>query len=421
MIEFDDWQQQVIDTNGNMVLRSGRQVGKSFIIAHKAAQYALDNPNKLIMVIAFTEKQANLLFSKILNNIVQKEKENKRKYIAKPKPTKHIINLSNKSTIHCYAAGDTGFGIMGFTIDLLIADEAAWIKEEVWNSITPALAVTNGIQWLLSTPFLSEGYYFDCFNDKSFTSFHQSSEDCPRITEEFLERMRTRFTKTKYSQMYLGEFVDDAHRIFGDKWIDKVCTLQDDNKNPSVDEDSKAIGIDVAGTGEDESTYEGLCREGNTIKQFHHEVVEKSSEMWFTEMMINIKHLNRKYNPKFGIDGDGLGSGVVSSALSDDDLRNRVEDLRNSKREIDKDKKQTSRSMKEAMYLNLLEMGELGQLQLFDCAEIRLSLRSIISQKLESGKEKIDGNYSHIAEGLVRAAWLLKSKDLNPTIYTIKV
>ncbi len=42
---------------------------------------------------------------------------------------------------------------MGYTIDLLIADEAAWIKEEVWNSIAPALAVTDGIMWLLSTPF----------------------------------------------------------------------------------------------------------------------------------------------------------------------------------------------------------------------------------------------------------------------------
>ena len=73
------------------------------------------------------------------------------------------------------------------------------------------------------------------------------------------------------------------------------------------------------------------------------------------------------------------------------------------------------------MYMNMLEMGEIGQLQLFDSAEIRLSLRSIISKKLESRTEKIDGNYSHIAEGLIRAAWLLKGKDLNPKIYTIKV
>lgn len=416
---LDDWQSLVLQTKGNMVLRSGRQVGKSFIIAMKATQYALKNYGKVVMVIAYTEKQANLLFGKILNNIVQEEKKNHVKHIANPKPTKHVIKLINKTEIYCYAAGDTGFGIMGYTIDLLIADEAAWIKEEVWNSIVPALAVTNGTMWLLSTPWLSQGFYFDCFNDPNFTSFHQSSEDCPRITEEFLERMKVRFTKSKYSQMYLGEFVDDAYRIFGDRWIDKVCTLEIENYEP-LDPDNAAIGIDVAGTGEDESTYEGLERK-RIVKQFYHQVVEKSSEMWFTEMMINIRYLNRQYDTKFGIDGDGLGSGVVSSAMSDDDLKRKVVDLKNSRREIDAEGKMTVRSMKEAMYMNMLEMGETNQLKLFDSAEIRLSLRSIISQKLEGGGEKIDGNYSHITEGLVRAAWLLKQKDLNPIVYSIKV
>ncbi len=419
-MELDPWQQRVMQTRGNMVLRSGRQVGKSTIIAKKAAEYALNNKNKVIFIIAFTEKQANLLFTKILFNITMQQKEEHKIYIKKPKPTKHIILLKNGSEIYCYAAGDTGYGIMGFTIDLLIADEAAWINEEVWNSISPALAVTNGTMWLLSTPFLSEGFYFDCFDDKTFTSFHQSSEDCPRITEEFLERMQKRFTKTKYNQMYKGEFVDDAHRIFGDKWIDKVCKLDVENYDP-LDPDNEAIGIDVAGTGEDESTYEGMIRKNDIVKQFYHQVVEKSSEMWFTEMMINIRHLNKTYDSKFGIDGDGLGSGVVSSSMSDDDLKRKVIDLKNSRREIDGDGKLTSRNMKEAMYMNMLEMGETGQLQLFDSTEIRLSLRSIISQKLEGGSEKIDGNYSHIVEGLVRACWLLRQKDLNPIVYTIKV
>lgn len=418
--KLDPWQIQVMKTKGNMVLRSGRQVGKSTIIAKKAAEFALEESDKVVMVIAFTEKQANLLFTKILNNIVNKENIDGKKYIDKPKPTKHAINLKNGTEIYCYAAGDTGFGIMGYTIDLLIADEAAWIKEEVWNSIAPALAAADGKMWLLSTPFLSEGFYYDCFQDPSFTAFHQSSEDCPRISKEFLERMKERFTKSKYNQMYLGEFVDDAHRIFGDKWIEKVCCLPIENHKPNQPEDNQAIGIDVAGTGEDESTYEGLYRNQNIVKQHHHQVVEKSSEMWFTEMMINIRDLNKKYDTRFGIDGEGLGSGVVSSAMSDDNLRNKVIDLKNSKRETS-DEKETTRSMKEAMYMNMLEMGEKGELKLFDSAEIRLSLRSIISTKLEGGKEKIDGNYSHITEGLVRAAWLLKEKEINTRIYTIKV
>lgn len=418
-IKLDDWQEQVLNTEGNICLRSGRQVGKSFIIGKKAAKYAIENKNKLIMVIAFTEKQANLLFSKILHNIVMEEKYTKKKLIAKPKPTKHIIHLINGSTIHCYAAGDTGYGIMGFTIDLLIADEAAWIKEEVWNSIIPALAATNGTIWLLSTPYLSKGYYFEKFNDKNFTSFHQTSEDCPRIDKEFLEQRKKELTSAQYNQMYMGNFVDDVHRIFNDRWIEKVCTMEPINQN--VDGE-KAIGIDVAGTGEDESSYEVLYVVGDTVYQNHHEVVEKQSYAWLTNMITKIKQLNHTYQPEYiGIDGGGLGSGVVSLCLADPDLKSVIYDLNNSKRVIDKYDRETTKSMKEAMYMNMLAMGERGELKLFNKDEIKLSLKSIFSEKREGGREVIDGNYSHITEGLVRAAWLLKDKDINMNIYTIKV
>ena len=418
-ITLDPWQEDVMNTEGNMCLRSGRQVGKSFIIGMKAARYAIDNPDKLIMVIAFTEKQANLLFAKILNNIVGIEKEDKKKYIGKPKPTKHVINLKNGSTIHCYAAGDTGFGIMGFTIDLLIADEAAWIKEEVWNSVIPALAVTKGNIWLLSTPYLSFGYYYDCFHNKLFTSFHQTSEECPRRDDDFLEEQRRRLTKAQYSQMYLGEFIDDAHRVFSDEWIDQVCTIQTDNTNPT--HENKVIGIDVAGTGDDESTYQGLVRPKDIITQFYHEVIEKPSN-WIIDMMDKIKYINKLYEPKkFGIDGGGLGSGVVHLCLADEELKSKTIDLNNAKRNIDAKSRQTSKYMKEAMYMNFLAMGQHGQLKLFNSDDIKLSLRSIISEKKEGGGEKISGNYSHIVEGLIRAAWLLKSKSLNPWISSFSV
>ncbi len=76
-IILDDWQKEVMKVKGNLVLRSGRQVGKSFIIAKKASEFALENDNKIIMCIAFTEKQAKLIFAKILNNIIQVEKKQK--------------------------------------------------------------------------------------------------------------------------------------------------------------------------------------------------------------------------------------------------------------------------------------------------------------------------------------------------------
>lgn len=411
-IHLDKWQQKVMKTEGNMVLRSGRQVGKSTIIAKKAAEYALNNSNKVIMIIAFTEKQANLLFSKILNNLTVIQKKDQKNYIAKPKPTKHIIKLKNKSEIYCYAAGDTGYGIMGYTIDLLIADEAAWIKEEVWNSIVPALAVTKGTMWLLSTPFMAEGFYYDCFEDKAFTSFHQSSEDCPRISKEFLERMKQRFTAQQYEQMYLGKFVDGFRRVFSDEWIGKVCTLDPENRKPATE--NTALGVDIAALGEDESTFEGLERIEDQIKQFHHETTIKTLPTQTEDKIIDLNVMFDFW--KIGIDSGGMGIGVLAHLLREDSTKRKVVGLDNSKREIDPDGKEKILK-KEGMYYNLKEIGERGNLHLFNSPEIRASLRSILVE--ENGR--IYGRYSHIVEGLIRAAELLKYKDLNPKIYTIKI
>ena len=413
-MKLDDWQQKVMDTKGNIVLRSGRQVGKSTVVALKAAKHSIEHPNQVIMCIAFTEKQANLLFSKILNNIIQIEKKDKKKYISKPKPTKHVINLKNKTKIYCYAAGDTGYGIMGYTIDVLIADECAWIKPEVWRSLVPALAVTKGEQWLLSTPWLSEGYYYECFDDPTFTSFHYTSEQCDRITPEFLEEQKKRLTSQEYAQMYLGEFIDDFRRVFSDEWINSVCSLPSNNSKPFHHRGERFLGIDVAGMGEDESTFEGLYKQNDNLFQFHHETTTKTRT---TETTDKILYLNRLHDyEKIGIDNGGLGVGVFDQLLLHDDTRHKIVPLNNSVK-IEIDKEGRTQNHKEAMYANLVGMGERGEIKLFDEQDIRDSLRSITVE--EGGR--ITGRYSHIVEGLIRAAWLGKEKDLNPTIYTIKV
>lgn len=411
-MELDDWQQAIIETDGNICLRSGRQVGKSTIIAKKAAQFALDNPNKLIMVIAFVERQASLLFSKILFNLNQIDKV--QIMAGKFKPTKHIIHLKNGSTIHCYAAGETGFGLMGFTVDLLIADEAAWIAPEVWNSVTPALAVTKGSIWLLSTPKDRSGYYYNCFEDPSFTSFHQSSEDCPRIPKEFLEQKKKEFTKAQYAQMYLGDWTSDESRLFTEEWIDRVCIVPDDNKKP-IDTDQTALGCDLAGMGEDESSFEGIQTIKDKLYQFHHEITTKTR---IPETIDKILTLDKQMDFwKIGVDSGGLGVGVFDFLLEDDQTRHKIVGLNNAKRVIDRDGR-TSKLQKEAMYMTTLSLGEQGKLKLFDNPELRQSFASI--QVDEDGR--ISGRYSHIVEGVIRAVELLKYiNDYKLEVYSIKV
>ena len=73
-IKLDEWQTKILETSGNIALRSGRQCGKSTIISIKAGEFAMKNPKKTILVIAAVERQAYLLFEKVLGYLMQKYK-----------------------------------------------------------------------------------------------------------------------------------------------------------------------------------------------------------------------------------------------------------------------------------------------------------------------------------------------------------
>ena len=411
-LKLDDWQEEVMATKGNMCLRSGRQVGKSTVIGLKTAKFALEHHAKLIMVISKTERQAALLFSKILFNLHQIDKTQILK--GKDRPTKHKIMLKNKSVIHCLPAGDTGYGIMGFTIDLLIADEAAFIPEEVWNSIIPALAITRGDIWLLSTPFIKEGYYYQCFSDPTFTAFHQSSEDCPRKDEVFLEHKRKTLTKAQYAQMYLGEFVDEFRKLWATDLINQVCILK--RRDNILRDRQYYLGVDIARMGEDASTFEILDATNIFVNQVENIVTKKTL---LTETEDKILQLDRNYDfgrRSIGIDDAGVGAGVFDALLRNNQVKRKIVGLTNARRNIDTEEK-TKLLLKEEMYNTLTRMMERGEIKLLDDDEVKASLNSMQYEYTDKGDMRISGIDSHIAEGLVRAAYLTKNKSLNIYIY----
>jgi len=410
---LDDWQKEVLATKGNICMRTGRQVGKSAIVSIKAGDYALNNPNKTIMVIAKVERQAQLLFEKILHYIHFKDKNAIKK--GKDRPTKHKLTLKNGAIIHCLPAGDTGWGIMGFTIDLLIADEAAFIPEEVWNSVIPTLTITRGNIWLLSTPYIKEGYYYECFQDESFTNFHMSSEDSPRRDDEFLANKKKRMTKGQYAQMYLGQFVDDLKRIFLEELIKKCCILE----RPKEIRKGRDyfLGVDIARMGEDESTFEIIDRTDRK-KPFQVESITTRKTL-LTATTKKILQLNEDYNFKqIFVDDGGMGVGVFDQLLDDNRTKRKVVAINNASRPLTRDEKKKKKVIKTDIYANLVRLMERGDIKLLDDDEVKASLRSMLwEQEKEEQKMRIWGNDAHIADGLVRAAWCVKEKSLNIYCY----
>lgn len=413
--KWDNWQQQVLNEKGNITIRSGRQVGKSEVISEKAKKFAEENPGTTTMIIAASQRQSSLLFEKVRNRF---DMEN-TVYAEKPTLTK--IVLLNGSKIYSLPAGRTGYFIRGFTIDMLIADEAAYIPETVWNAVIPMIAVSRktrgmGILVLLSTPFGKGGFFYDTFTDKDFRSFHASSEDCKRIPKKFLQKEKLRMTKAQYRQEYMGEFTEEWNQFFPTDLIKSCMTFIEWNKKTdSIDGGNFYLGLDLARYGGDEIAYAIVEEHKNKlrcVKVITQERVGTTHTVGQTAVIDSSWKFRRIF-----IDSGGLGGAVLDQMKEKLGTR-RIVGLDNSSKGIQvAGEEKRTKIMKEDLYSNLLMLLETKRIKLISDLDLLRSLKSITFEYTSNRKIKIFGVYSHLTEALVRACWCLKDKGLSIYVY----
>ena len=417
-MKLDKWQEDLLKTKGNIVLCSPRQMGKSTIISKDAGEFALNNPKKSVMIIASVERQALLLFEKVLSYVHNKNKAAIK--TGKHRPTKHELKLKNGSVIRCLPTGESGYGIRGYTIDRLYADEAAFIKEAVWAAVTPMLATTGGDIVLLSTPFGIENYFYRMFHNDKFTAIYVDPEEViksrpePQKTNliEFRKDEKERMTKLQYQQEHLGLFVGGIQRFISDKLIDSCCNVNMKKYAPVGD---KFQGIDIARMGGDDCPMVSLDRINR--KQLIMFNMEIPGPQTLTDTARLIIHKDKTVNhKKIYMDDGGLGVGVYDILFEDRQTKRKIVGLNNAKRSIDieqgKEKPRGKRLLGTDMAINLKVLMERGQIKLWNDPRIRHSLRSMQMDDSE-GTLKIYGNFSHIFEAIKRAAWCMKDKSLN--------
>jgi len=444
MIVLDDWQKEVLSYDKDLLLCTGRRVGKTYILARKACEEMVNKPNTPVIVVSLTEDQAQLIISMALNYL----QDHYPKMIAKGqnKPTQKTITLTNKSKMISRPVGNTGDGARGFEGGILIVDEASRMPRSFWIAGKPVLLTTNGRIWMASTPFGKQGYFWERFdeayNKKSpsarFKVFYISTEEVMKNrpisdswTEEqregalrILDEDRKEMSEIEYGQEYLGLFLDELRQFFPDELIDKCCILQ---RNPNMTGD-KFLGVDIARMGDDESTFEVINKLDG---KYYHVESQITKKTYTTQTEQKIIELDKMWNfVKIGIDaGSGsLGVGIYDHLLQSN-IKRKIEAMNNRAIAQDRDGKKKVTLQKEDYYDNLRGMMERGEIKLLDDDNVKASLRSVqweftnTEEDVQEGKiskVRIFGKYTHVAEGIIRAAWLArKAKNLNFQIYYV--
>ena len=432
-MKLDTWQEEVLNYDGDLLLNTGRQVGKTTIFSRKGAEYLVNHPKARIVVVSLTEDQAQLIIIMMLDYL----ERNYKKLISKgkKKPTKSRIWLTNKANVISRPVGNTGDAVRGFTGDVLIVDEASRMPEMMWKAAKPALLTTAGQIWMCSTPFGKQGYFYECWLNKSgrWKVFHVNSVDVMtnrEITEDwteelkqkqlrFLEQEKEDMTRLEFGQEYLGEFSDDLQQWFPDELIMACMTENRPAINPRK---NNYLGVDVARMGEDESTFEIIHMTKDKLFHIENQITTKTL---LSDTTRHIVDLDKQYAfSKIFIDDEGIGVGVLDHLLATEQTKRKVIGLKNSKQVIDKDGK-TTKLQKTLLYTNLRMLMEQGKVHLLKDEKVFQSLKSVQYQYVNNEKGnvflKIFGKYTHIAEGLVRSCWCVKYKPLNIWIDSISL
>jgi hypothetical protein len=134
-----------------------RQIGKTFAVALYAIHFVFTRPNVNVLIVAPAQRQSEIMFDTI-DEILS---SHPILYESVKKSIQGKIKLKNGSTIYNFPIGESAAKVRGYSIHLLIADEAAFIPTVAFTALTPSLGATRGKLIMISTPDKRGGYFYE--------------------------------------------------------------------------------------------------------------------------------------------------------------------------------------------------------------------------------------------------------------------
>jgi hypothetical protein len=212
-----DWQREALTTDARrVILNITRQGGKSETGGAKGLHEALYTPNSEILFISPAGRQSANIYLRALSLF---------RAISAPMSTSKLsadeVRFSNGSRMVALPGNpDT---IRGYSPNLVIIDEASRVSDELYHSIRPMLAATNGTLWSLSTPAGRRGWFFREFtngpvrskaNPGGWLKFEVPADQVPHINRDDVEADRQSLGDLIVAQEYECQFIEGIGSFF---------------------------------------------------------------------------------------------------------------------------------------------------------------------------------------------------------------
>jgi hypothetical protein len=208
-LTLDPHQQAILDPGIRRgILNCCRKWGKSTMIALKAAHFAAHRPGTTVLVVAPSSRQSEELLGiavRILRDLRQPATDSQTK-----------VTLHNRSRI--VALPNQPVTIRGYSPELLVIDEAAYLPDAIWETVLPMLGAAEGggWLWLMSTPAEPIGFFHRLFTngDRRWTRLKVTAHECSRIPAALIAEAQRSFPADRFAREYLCEFAQPPSAAF---------------------------------------------------------------------------------------------------------------------------------------------------------------------------------------------------------------
>ena len=247
-----------------LVIKKCRQVGCSFTFAQILFYVAINRPKSTSIYITTTNSAARKFF-------VDMGEFCKESSLVSLNSSLLEMTFWNGSIIYFKSSESQLRGISCKRGGIMVVDECAFLKSDIWTSILPFTTVSKANTLIASTPWTKRGMYYTFYEralsgDPGYHLIDTRDYDLSYfISEEQREEYRKILSPQAFRTEIDGEFMDSTSGVFGDY---QSIYAEPEDKDPvwcGIDFSVSVGGDDTVLTGFNKSKQQCLLYYDNSI------------------------------------------------------------------------------------------------------------------------------------------------------------
>lgn len=265
------WQNDAVRTflklkkDERLVIKKCRQVGCSYVFAQILFYVAINRPRSTSIYITTTNSAARKFFTDMADFC-------KNSSLVSLNASLLEMSFWNGSIIYFKSSESQLRGISCKKGGIMVVDECAFLKSDIWTSILPFTTVSKANTLIASTPWTKRGMYYTFYQralsgDPGYYLVDTKNYDLSFfISEDQREEYRKILSPQAFRTEIDGEFMDSTSGVFGDY---QSIYAEPEDKDPvwcGIDFSVSVGGDDTVLTGFNKSKQQCLLYYDNSIE-----------------------------------------------------------------------------------------------------------------------------------------------------------